>query len=1157
MEKRPVFLVPIKEIFRWSLRKKGKQLLNTCRHLTLFCGFMTLLASGQALANPEGGVVTSGSASIVNTPTELQINQTSDRALIEWSSFDIDQGETTRFSQPNSNSVALNRVTNSAHLSTINGNLIANGRVVIINPNGVLIGENGNVDTAGFIATTADIDDQVFMNGGILNFDKAGSPDASVENRGTISVAEEGLAALVAPTVRNRGLIQGRLAKVQLAAADTFAVDFYGDGLISFAVGASPDGQKRTLTAENTGAIIADGGQVLMTTASASNVVDSVINNEGVIKAASLENRGGKIVLSAAGAQVKVSGKLDVSGEGHADGGTIHVGGDFQGKGPLEKAATADITEAATLLANGGNTGDGGNIIVWSEARTTSRGRYTAKGGTLGGNGGLVETSSKDILDVDGSYVDTLAAYGLVGNWLLDPANIVIAAAGVPYTPLPPAGTSTVGVTSINNAASNVVLSATSDITFSANINMVNSGVSLTANAGRDITVGNNSIVMKNGNLTFNATRDIRLNNSAVDTNGGAVSLNTATRDIQLNNSSIVSNGGSVTLNSDNNLTLNGTPIDTDGGNVTLNADNDMSLTGAATFITSDGGDVSIQSGDNINSNGARIGTSGGDVNISSITSSFLNTTINTTGGSVAGDIDVLDSADANITSSELGNGNSYSQGNFGGDINIQATNVQNSNNNCFKAGGAGSCAAVADPFSIVSLTVTINDFTKNYGQADPLFTWALTSGALSGGDTLSVVLARTLGQLVGNYSIFQTSYLVTNPANYNITFLPGNLQIIPANLVLQAVNQNKTYGDDFTFNGTEYTINTGSLFFADNITGVTLTSAGAPEAASVGGYDILASNVAGSGLSNYNISYLPGTMTVTQARLLLTALDQSKIYGDLFTFSGTEFTVSGLKNADTVDLVTLTSFGAPVTANVGTYEVNGSNAIGTGIGNYNIVYNSGEMTVTPAPLTVTALDQTKDFGTNFVFTGTEFSSSGLKNADTVLSVALDSLGAPAPALSGDYPILASNALGLGLGNYTISYLPGTLTVNLPPNSPFATFAALGRPVISVADQALVFDGAFEQFDILGVATDVGIAANNNFQGSSVQALADISPAAGGNSSPKKGPMSIEDLANVEPAAGGPEPRRNRPAKRSDRPSRDIVCGNSFLDNKPCAADHI
>ncbi len=319
-----------KEEFRWSFQKKGKQVFNICTRLLFVAGVaaLTMTSPKTAQANPAGGTVVGGAATITNTPTELQINQSSQNTVINWNSFNIAKGETTHFYQPGTSAVALNRVVNSQQISTINGNLLANGHVLIINPNGVLIGPSGNVDTAGFIATSADIANDAFMSGnGKLDFNIAGSAHASVVNQGTITVEGEGLAALVAPTVSNDGVIQGNLSKIQLGAADTFGVDLYGDGLLSLAVGSN--GAPRTLTAENAGSIVASGGKVLMTAAAANDVVNSVINNSGVVQAQSLVDHNGVIILTAPGANVTVSGTLDVSG---ANGGDIKIGGDSGGK---------------------------------------------------------------------------------------------------------------------------------------------------------------------------------------------------------------------------------------------------------------------------------------------------------------------------------------------------------------------------------------------------------------------------------------------------------------------------------------------------------------------------------------------------------------------------------------------------------------------------------------------------------------------------------------------------------------------------------------------------------------------------------------------------------------------------------------------------------
>lgn len=305
-----------KNEYRWSFRKKGKDVLKLCRQLTVVvtvAGGLTIIAT-PAQANPSGGNVTAGSATISSSGTTTTIHQNSGRAIIEWSNFDIAAGETTQFIQPSTSAIALNRVVNSNQATSINGNLTANGRVLVINPNGVLIGQSGNVDVSGFVASTADIDNTRFMTAnGAMEFDRAGKLDASVENQGRITIRDAGLGLLVAPVVRNSGVIEGNMAKLQMGAGDTFGVDMYGDGLLHLAVGNT--GGARTIKAENTGTIVAQAGKVVMTAAAANNVVNSVINTSGVIEAKGLVNKGGEIILTGAGAKVQVAGKVDASGK--------------------------------------------------------------------------------------------------------------------------------------------------------------------------------------------------------------------------------------------------------------------------------------------------------------------------------------------------------------------------------------------------------------------------------------------------------------------------------------------------------------------------------------------------------------------------------------------------------------------------------------------------------------------------------------------------------------------------------------------------------------------------------------------------------------------------------------------------------------------------
>ncbi|MCF4165180.1 filamentous hemagglutinin N-terminal domain-containing protein [Zavarzinia compransoris] len=425
---------------------------NTRRGLKLATSALALLAAqglwNAALANPTGGTVTGGSATIATRPGTVTVRQGSDRAVIEWQDFSVDAGETTRFVQPSASSVTLNRVTGD-NASVINGRVTANGNVFLVNRNGVLVGADAVVDVGGLVATTTDIDDGAFMAGS-GHFDRpTGNPGAVIANEGAITVADKGIAALVGPTVENHGVIAARLGTVALGSAETFTVDLAGDGLISFDTGQPVNRDGGTAQVTNAGTIAAEGGTVVLSAGQAASVVDKAIDMTGVVTASSVSSEGGVIVLSGGAGETSVSGTLDVSGtrggaievtgdtvgieagarldaSGETGGGTIKVGGDLKGGGTTPHARKTAVAEGATLDASATENGDGGLIVVWSDASTFFGADAVARGGAEGGDGGLIETSSASALSFGDFSIDASASAGQAGEWLIDPADVVI-----------------------------------------------------------------------------------------------------------------------------------------------------------------------------------------------------------------------------------------------------------------------------------------------------------------------------------------------------------------------------------------------------------------------------------------------------------------------------------------------------------------------------------------------------------------------------------------------------------------------------------------------------------------------------------------------------------------------------------------------------------
>ncbi len=213
-------------------------------------------------------------------------------------------------------------------------------------------------------------------------------------------------------------------------------------------------------------------------------------------------------------------------------------------------------------------------------------------------------------------------------------------------------------------------------------------------------------------------------------------------------------------------------------------------------------------------------------------------------------------------------------------------------------------------------------------------------------------------------------------------------------------------------------------------LTGATITTdptaavSATPATASQPAFNATVTSAKGT---DYRVFYYGNAaLTVTPAALTVTADAATKTYGDTASLSG--YSVTGLKNSDSVSSVGLTSTGTAATAGVGSYSIAAASAQGSGLANYTITYADGTLTVDPAALTVAANAARKTYGDSATLTG--YTATGLKNSDSVSSVGLTSTGTAATAGVGSYGISASSAQGSGLSNYTITYADGTLTVD-------------------------------------------------------------------------------------------------------------------------------
>jgi filamentous hemagglutinin family protein len=563
---------------------------------------LMLAFASNIYALPVGGVVSAGSASIAGGAGTVTVNQSSQNTAINWQSFSIGQTEAVRFVQPNSSAVALNRVL-GPDPSSIFGSLTANGKVFLVNPGGILFGPGAQVNVGGLVASTRNIADGDFMAG---NYRFAGTGGGAVVNQGSIN-AEGGYVALLGASVNNEGVITARLGTVALAAGNAFTLDVAGDGLLNVAVN---QGAFDALAA-NGGVIRADGGQVLLSAMSAGTLLQSAVNNTGVIQAQTVENRNGTIRLlgDMQSGTVSVGGTLDASGtgagqtggnvtvtgrqvglfdgqidaSGDAGGGSVLIGGGYQGNNPAVQNASATYMSAdSAISADAITNGNGGTVVLWANDSTRAKGSITARGGAQGGDGGLIETSGH-WLDVWGVNIDASAPNGKGGMWLLDPADVTISAAAdsngsiVGGVFAPTTGSATANV---DSAALQGFLNAGTSVTITTtNIGVPGAGLGdITVNAALTWVPG-----LATSTLTLNAARDVNLNSAISATNGNLVVC--CGRDVNVN-AAITTVGGSILLGAGNDINMNA-PVSATNGNITFCAGNDVNVNQTITLVNS------------------------------------------------------------------------------------------------------------------------------------------------------------------------------------------------------------------------------------------------------------------------------------------------------------------------------------------------------------------------------------------------------------------------------------------------------------------------------------------------------------------------------------------------------------------------------------------
>ncbi len=551
-------------------KSQGKGTGVTARKLRRMALALSFLQGGASWALdahmlPTGAVVTTGTATMASVGHTLNINQSTNKASINWQDFSIGAAATVNFNQPSASAVTLNRVV-GATPSLVEGALNANGQVLLVNPNGVVFSNGSQINVGGLVATTKNLTDENFQVG---NFVFEGNSSASILNLGEITTARGGYVAMMAKEVQNQGRITATLGKVELAGGERFTLNFNGNSLLKLSI---DQGTMDALVA-NGGLIKADGGTVHLTTQAVDQVLNGMVNHTGVIEAQTLENRQGEIVLFAHGGTAHVAGHLDTSAPQQGDGGFIETSGQ-----KIDIANTVRITSDAangkigswlidpfdiTIAASGGDI-TGATI---ANALQTTNVTLTTNGTNFGVNLTPSTGTNGDIF-----INDSIVVPGLINNanrWLTF------------------------------SAARNIILAAGKSIDATQNSNTQKLNVYFTSNNDSSSASGTNAA--KEGAIQLKS-------GSSIKSNGGWVQLCGAGSD-----GCGYAYGSQSGSNLNYGILIDGATIDSKGGGILMQGAGWQTspVSGGGTYATAGVGDVGVAI-----INGSQIKSQGGSISI-------------------------------------------------------------------------------------------------------------------------------------------------------------------------------------------------------------------------------------------------------------------------------------------------------------------------------------------------------------------------------------------------------------------------------------------------------------------------------------------------------------------------------------------------------------
>ena len=674
----------------------------------------------SAYAMPGGGQVVAGQVSIQQaSATTMNVVQTTGSGIVNWNSFGIGANETVNFVQPGSSSVTLNRVV-GADPSAIFGHLNANGQVFLVNPNGVLFAPGASVNVGGIVASTLSISDADFLAG---KYHFSGGGQGDVSNEGTIRTANGGYVALIGPRVSNSGTISADHGGIALGAGATVDMTLAGNALETFQVSAAA----LDALVANGGAIRAAGGTVILSAQAKDALLQTVVNNSGLISADSVSDQGGTVTLLGVGGAVQDSGSVSASSQdaagghialsgdsvevgaaaqlvarGASAGGSIEVGGDLHG-GSLPLATTTSVDSGALLDASATGNGNGGSIEVVSDlgnaaALTRVAGTLRADGGAQGGNGGAIETSGPT-LATDGITVQATAPHGQAGQWLLDPTMVQINSTDSGTTSSTAGGTTT-----YSGTGTSYVSAATIDTALNSGTNVTVETSGLANNGAFDVWVLAPIQKTAGGDatLTLQAANSVYIG-APISSSSGALNLNLYAG----NNGGTLTGTGAVLLASD---------ITTNGGNINFGTNQSHTYSSGVTQLA--GGDVYVDS---------QLSSANGGGSASSQLVKLDTTSASGSGGSVNvyGQTVIANPAGFEIDTAHTGSSGSDGNVLFAGTVDsgntYQYVAINSTWDNALTSAKSGTGANVGDTYLATVPTSLLNavaSFTTGYTQA-------------------------------------------------------------------------------------------------------------------------------------------------------------------------------------------------------------------------------------------------------------------------------------------------------------------------------------------------------------------------------------------------------------------------------------------------------